>query len=108
MRRFIVLLACLGMLTAARAADGDEERSGSREVCLSQAEARQAVTQKTVIAPAVAMRAARSFAAGGRIIRASLCRTDDQLAYHITTLEKDGRVIRVTVDGRSGKVEPYR
>jgi hypothetical protein len=103
MRRLMIVLAILGSFTLARAADG--EGTYSPKVCLSQAETRHAVSQKTVVAPALAIRAAAR-AAGGRVLRASLCHLDDRLAYQITTLHRDGRVSRVTVDGASGKVEP--
>ena len=37
-------------------------------------------------------------------MRARLCRETDTLVYRITALKRDGRVIRVVVDGASGKV----
>jgi hypothetical protein len=104
MRRLIVL-AILGGLTATHAAKG--EGAYSPQACLSQAETRHAVSQKAVVAPALAIRVAAR-AAGGRVLRASLCRLDDRLAYQITTLHRDGRISRVTVDGASGKVEAGR
>jgi uncharacterized membrane protein YkoI len=104
MRRLIVL-AILGGLTVAHAANG--EGAYSPQACLSQAETRHAVSQKAVVAPAVAIRAAAR-AVGGRVLRASLCRLEDRLAYQITTLHRDGRISRVTVDGASGKVEAGR
>lgn len=75
--------------------------------CLSQAEMREVLAQEAVVAPIDAVRAARG-KNGGKVIRASLCRNADDFVYQITTLQKDGRVVRVTVDGRSGKIEAIR
>ena len=105
MRRPVIVLATLGSLTVADAADG--EGAYSPQACLSQAETRHAVSQKSVVPPAVAIKAAAR-AVGGRVLRAALCRVEDRLAYQITTLHRDGRVARVTVDGASGKVELNR
>ena len=105
MRRPVIVLATLGSLTVADAAEG--EGAYSPEACLSQAETRHAVSQKSVVPPAVAIKAAAR-AVGGRVLRASLCRVEDRLAYQITTLHRDGRIARVTVDGASGKVELNR
>jgi hypothetical protein len=71
MRRLVFLLAIVGGLTVARAA-GENGGYGT-QACLSPAETRHAVSQKSVVAPAVAIRAAAR-AAGGRVLRASLCR----------------------------------
>jgi uncharacterized membrane protein YkoI len=105
MRRPVIVLATLGSLTVADAASG--EGAYSPQACLSQAETRHAVSQKSVVPPAVAIKAAAR-AVGGRVLRATLCRVEDRLAYQITTLHRDGRVARVTVDGASGKVELNR
>src|SRR5262245_2826030 len=94
MRHLVFLLAMIGSLAVAHAAEG--EGAYSPQVCLSQVETRHAVSQKSVVAPAVAIKAAAR-AAGGRVLRASLCRVEDRLTYEITTLHKDGRVARVTV-----------
>src|SRR5206468_1856746 len=86
MRGVMILLAVLGTSTAASAAEGDTERTApqrdeSPESCLSQAEIREMVAKRTVIAPTAAIRTARAVASGGRIIRASLCRMGDELIY---------------------------
>lgn len=75
--------------------------------CLTQAEMREVLAQEAVVAPITAVRAARS-KSGGKVIRASLCRNADDFVYQITTLQKDGRVVRVTIDGRSGEIEATR
>ena len=106
MRGTIVLLAFMAAATVATAQSEERPRAAG-EQCLSAVEARQAVAQKAVVPPAIAIRAARAAAGGGRIIRASLCRVGDALAYRVTILHRDGRVARVTVEGRSGRMEPY-
>jgi uncharacterized membrane protein YkoI len=103
MRLFLVVAASASVLSGATAAD--EARVPG---CLSQAETREAVMQKTVVEPITAIRAARGAAGGGRVIRANLCREEATLTYHITTLHRDGKVKRVTVDGPSGKVGSIR
>lgn len=97
----VVVFACLA--GGAAAADDRAAAPG----CLSQAEMREVLAQKAVIAPLVAVRAARA-KSGGKVIRASLCRNDNEFVYQITTLRRDGRVVRVTVDGRSGRIEASR
>jgi uncharacterized membrane protein YkoI len=82
------------------------EPSGD-EGCVGQAEIRELVARKAVIGPLEAIRAARA-AAGGKTIRAALCGSGDDLDYQITTLHKNGRVVRVVVDGRSGNVTSKR
>lgn len=71
--------------------------------CLSEVEVREAVTAKKVVPQIAALRAARA-KAGGEAVRARLCRDTEILVYRITALKRDGRVIRVVVDGASGKV----
>lgn len=74
-------------------------------VCLSHGDTVEVVTSRKVIAPASAMVAARRAVPDGAILRASLCRERDVLVYRLTTIRSDGRVIRITVDAPSGKVQ---
>lgn len=76
-----------------------------RRACLSQGDTVEIVASRKVIAPGTAMVAARRAVPDGDILRASLCLKDDILVYRLTAIRSDGRVIRVTVDGPSGKVQ---
>jgi uncharacterized membrane protein YkoI len=75
--------------------------------CLNQAEMRQALEAHNLIAPADAMRRARTTAPGD-VVRLRLCKEAEQLVYQVTTVRKDGGVTRVTIDGVSGKVSTVR
>ena len=41
-------------------------------------------------------------------LRIRLCRQGDEFVYVVTTMKRDGRVARVTLDGASGKVADIR
>lgn len=75
--------------------------------CLSAQETREAVSDGKVMQPAVASRHARE-AAPGEVLRIRLCRQGDEFVYVVTTIKRDGRVARVTLDGASGKVADIR
>lgn len=75
--------------------------------CLSAEEIRDAVSDGKVMQPATASRHARE-AAPGEVLRIRLCRQGDDYVYVVTTLKRDGRVARVTLEGHSGKVADIR
>ncbi|MDP3408242.1 PepSY domain-containing protein [Bosea sp. (in: a-proteobacteria)] len=75
--------------------------------CLSADETRDMVADGRVIQPALASRHARQ-AAPGEVVRIRLCRQGDDYVYVVTTLKRDGRVARVTLEGQSGKVGTIR
>lgn len=75
--------------------------------CLSAEETREAVSDGKVMQPVAASRHARE-AAPGEVVRIRLCRLGDDYVYVVTTLKRDGRVARVTLDGHSGKVADIR
>ena len=75
--------------------------------CLSADETRDMVADARVIQPAEASRYARQ-AAPGEVVRIRLCRQGDEYVYVVTTLKRDGRVTRVTLEGQSGKVAAIR
>lgn len=75
--------------------------------CLSAEEMRDAVSEGRVIEPVQASRRART-AAPGEVVRIRLCRQGDDYVYVVTTLKRDGRVARVTLEGQSGKVATIR
>jgi uncharacterized membrane protein YkoI len=76
-------------------------------VCLDQKATREAVASGRVVAPAVALKAARA-ASGGEAVRARLCHSDSRLVYVVTSLRRDGRVRRIHVDAASGRVTRAR
>jgi uncharacterized membrane protein YkoI len=75
--------------------------------CLSSEETRDAVAQGRVMQPADASRHARR-AAPGEVVRIQLCRQSGDFVYVVTTLKRDGRVARVTLEGQSGKIATIR
>lgn len=75
------------------------------ESCLSDADMREAVAEKRVIAPLAAIRAAREQIPRAEIQRASLCKHEQGLVYVLTALQRDGHFVQVTVDAQSGKVQ---
>jgi hypothetical protein len=82
-----------------------ENRVENRPFCLSPYEMREAIAAKAVVAPIAAIRSARLAVPGSEVLRARLCKDHDRHIYRITTLRKDGRLVNVTVDGTSGKVD---
>ncbi|CAM5770174.1 PepSY domain-containing protein [Bosea minatitlanensis] len=75
--------------------------------CLSSDETRSVVAEGRVIQPADASRHARR-AAPGEVVRIRLCRQGEDFVYVVTTLKRDGKVARVTLEGQSGKVATIR
>ncbi|MBV9078170.1 MAG: PepSY domain-containing protein [Methylobacteriaceae bacterium] len=87
---------------------GGEGRGGEHrpvESCLSSGDTLEIVSAKQVVAPGAAIVLAREAVPNADVLRASLCRDEDELVYRITVLRHDGRVVRVTVDAPSGKVK---
>lgn len=74
------------------------------EACLSPADMREEVSEKRVIEPVAAIRAARSVIPRADIQRASLCRHEDGLVYMLTALRRDGHFVHVVVDAKTGQV----
>jgi uncharacterized membrane protein YkoI len=99
MRLFLVGVALLGLIGDTRA----DLRVVSRP-CFSQREMQDVVTNNKVVAPALAVGAARRAVPGADMLRAMLCSDGAVYLYVISVLRKDGRVVHVVVDGPSGKV----
>jgi uncharacterized membrane protein YkoI len=66
---------------------------------------REAVAAKGVVTPASAVMTARKQVPNADVVRANLCHSDDALVYIIMALQKDGRIVQVTIDGPSGRVK---
>lgn len=74
--------------------------------CLSQDETRGLIAEKQAVSSALAVRTARRAAKspGAELLRTQLCREGDRLAYVVTFLRRDGRVVPVMVDAANGRV----
>jgi uncharacterized membrane protein YkoI len=84
-------------------AETKAEAGSARPACLSEAEIREEVAAKRVIAQVAALRAARA-AGGGEAVRARLCHGEKGLVYAITSLKRDGKVLRIDVDATTGRI----
>lgn len=100
-RAFAIYSFAVGLISGALAGD---TASGDRS-CLSYGDTAEIVASRRVIAPGAAVVAARHAVPDGDILRASLCGKSDALVYRLTAIRTDGRVVRVTVDAPSGKVQ---
>lgn len=76
--------------------------------CLPSSETQDLVDARKIIAPGMAVLLARRTVPTGEVLRAALCRTGDRLVYLIMVIRNDGRLMRVTIDAPSGKVDPLR
>jgi uncharacterized membrane protein YkoI len=99
MRSLLIGVALFGCIGLAHAEGG----AGPLD-CLDPGEMRETVAEKKVIAPAVAVVAARRTVPEADIVRANLCRVENHLLYIIMALRRDGRFVYVTIDATSGKV----
>jgi hypothetical protein len=99
MRSSWIGAALLGTVGVARA-----EGTPAALDCLNPGDMRETVAEKRVVAPGVAVGAARHAVPGADIVRANLCRVDSRLLYVIRALRRDGRFVHVTIDAASGKV----
>jgi uncharacterized membrane protein YkoI len=79
----------------------------AQSACLSGPDMRKAISAEHAVQPDIALRNARAVAPGD-VVRMRLCRDDQVLVYMVTTVMKDGRVHRVTVEAKSGKVTVVR
>ena len=76
-------------------------RAPHGRVCFNQAEAREKIVQMRLTDPVSATRAGR---AEGEALRTRLCRwKQDELVYEVYVLRRDGRILHLYVDARSGK-----
>lgn len=80
---------------------------GRDQNCLSGGDMREAVSERRVVEPLAAIRAARAAVPKAEIVRVYLCHGEGEaLVYLITALRRDGQFVRVTVDSQSGAVTP--
>jgi uncharacterized membrane protein YkoI len=101
---FGVLVLCGAILSGATQPRA-QSAATALEDCLAPRAMREAVAGKGVVAPASAVMTARQQVPDAEVVRANLCRHDDVLVYIIMALQKDGRLVQVTIDGSSGRVK---
>ena len=82
-----------------------QSAAAALENCLAPRAMREAVAAKGVVAPASAIMTARKQVPNADVVRANLCHSDDALVYIIMALQKDGRLVQVTIDWPSGRVK---
>jgi uncharacterized membrane protein YkoI len=99
MRSFLAGVALLAL-----AGDGRADLRITSRPCFSQREMQEAVASNRVVAPSLAVGAARRAVPGADMLKALLCSDGQVYLYVISVLQKDGRVVHVVVDGPSGKV----
>ncbi|WP_210485637.1 PepSY domain-containing protein [Microvirga antarctica] len=101
MRLAYWIIALWGLMGVAHA----QSAASALGNCLAPRAVQEAVAGKGVVTPASAVITARRQVPNADVVRANLCRSDDALVYIIMALQKDGRVVQVTIDGPSGKVK---
>jgi uncharacterized membrane protein YkoI len=96
-------LAALCLVTLLAPALAETARRAPRDAgCLSDRDMREVLEEKRVVPPIAALRAARAKSPGDAL-RARLCMQGEDLVYIVTVLGKDGKIVLVNIDGRSGK-----
>lgn len=70
--------------------------------CLSQSEARAAISKNKLANPLPALRAIAQ-RSRAEPLRSRLCRMDDRFVYEMSMLRRDGKVVRVFVDAHDGR-----
>jgi uncharacterized membrane protein YkoI len=101
--RFVV--AGLAVFALSRASADEVSRPAPNSVetahCLDQKERRAEEETGHLVHLGAVMRVARS-RMPGTVVRARLCRNNDELVYVLTVLAHDGRVARLTIDAVKG------
>jgi len=99
--RLIVISALLAALgVPVRAAEAPLHPAP--RACLTKAEQRAAVGDHKAIPLAKAIKILHAHGKHGEIVRARLCRRDEQLVYVLTLLSHNGKVTRSSVDAANG------
>ncbi len=106
-RSFLLATVTVMGLAGLTVGHGLANPARAQSSCLSGPDMRKAISSEHAVQPDVALRNARA-AAPGDVVRMRLCRDDQELVYLVTTVMKDGRVHRVTVEAKSGKVTVVR
>jgi uncharacterized membrane protein YkoI len=88
-------------------AAGVEIAPAKANSCLQAEETRHVVAEKDLVPLQDIVRSVRS-AHDAELISARLCETNGNMVYMIALLGKNGRVMRMTVDARSGEIINHR
>ena len=95
MKLRIAFLGAGLVVSAAAAQDGDR-------LCFSKAETRERIKAERLAEPFAVVRSTAG-AVHGDALDARLCRSNGTLVYEISVLDRNGRVIRTTVDAATGR-----
>ena len=93
----VIVAAYLGSIAAARAEPKPDR------VCFSTPETREKILAHGLIEPFRVMRSAAS-RSQAEAIGIKLCRWSEELVYEMSLLRRDGRVIHVNVNAKTGLV----
>ncbi len=80
---------------------------GKLRECLAPAETREAIAERGLVRPIVALRTA-AVQFGAEALSAKLCRWGADYVYEIALLQKDGRVVHAFVNAASGDIQGSR
>lgn len=97
----LLLLPLIGVLSAGPA-------SAQVLECVPARDMSEAAATLKLVSPATAVTAVRRQVPNAEVVRATLCRTGEGPVYVIVALRRDGRMLRVEVDGPSGRVKSVR
>jgi uncharacterized membrane protein YkoI len=81
--------------------------AAAEQVCFGADETRVLVERHQLISLHDVVRSART-GGSSELISARLCETNGQLVYMIAMLGRDGRLVRMSVDARTGSVIHHR
>lgn len=79
--------------------------AGGERLCLSREESRERIHAERLAEPFGVVRSTAG-AMHAEALGAKLCRTNGNLVYEISLLDKNGRVVRATVDAATGRLRP--
>jgi hypothetical protein len=99
-------VGCLLPLAAQESVDVTQSTGALR--CLSIAEMRHAVSVGEAVPQAIVLRSVKQATPRSDMLTLRLCETPHGLTYVMTALRREGRVVRVTLDARSGEVTSLR
>jgi uncharacterized membrane protein YkoI len=102
-----IAVCAVVLLAGMTIGQGHANPAKAQTACLSGPDMRKAISAQHAVQPDVALRNVRAVAPGD-VVRMRLCKDHADLVYLVTTVMKDGRVHRVTVEAKSGKVTVVR
>jgi hypothetical protein len=100
--RIIFAALLIGFLAGPALAVPGQAADAAYGVCLDKAEQRAVVASHGAVRLAQAIKTLRAQGQHAEVLRARLCRGGAGLVYLLTLLDRNGKVIRATVDARNG------